>query len=95
MSELPKLVKVHEIEVPIQNIIVNGERHTTNVKVPCIVCPSCGNVLYQYPKGANVLEAFRHISTNKEDFCKVFKYCSQCGQKLSFDSFDVVEEKNG
>ena len=92
--EFAKLVEISELTIPSQNIIVNGVRQLLNEKVLCINCPSCGNVLYQYPREATKLEVWSHICNNKNDFMKVFKYCSICGQKLSFDSFDAVENKD-
>lgn len=88
---ISKLVLVEEMTIPGQDIIVNGVKYTQSQKVICIACPTCGNVMYQYPQDATRLQVLKHITSNKEDFEKVFKYCSMCGQKLSFDSFDVVE----
>lgn len=92
--EFAKLVEISELETPTQNIIINGVQHSTTTKVLCINCPTCGNVLYQYPREATRIQVWSHICSNRSDFMKVFKYCSLCGQKLSFDSFDSVEMKN-
>ena len=89
------IVKLGEKTIPGQQIIFNGEVvQQESIHLQCIACPNCGTILYEYPQEVSKLEALQHICENKEKFKKILKYCSQCGQKLSFESFEVVEVTN-
>ena len=90
MRDLPKLVSVSETNVVVQQMIVNGEAQNVTAKAFAITCPSCGRVIYQFDPNIPRMICIAQTAKNREDLTKHFRYCPECGQKLSYE-FDFIE----
>ena len=80
--EIPELVEVRSMEVPVQQIIVNNEAQ--EVKGECLVlcCPKCGAVLQQFPVGVSAAEVALNLCSDDEKLLKTIVHCRNCGQAL-------------
>lgn len=80
--EIPELVEVRSMEVPVQQIIVNNE--VQEIKGECLVlcCPKCGTVLQQFSVGATEAEVALSLCTDDEKVLGTILHCRKCGQPL-------------
>jgi uncharacterized protein with PIN domain len=92
--DISKAVKLSEETQYAQQVIINGiPQQGETVKIPILICPTCNVVLVRFNQGTSYLQA---IETAEKQVSQTMKYCSHCGQKLSFPSIinniEVTEE---
>lgn len=77
-------VQVVEMEVPVQQIIVNGQTQVVTGKACALVCPKCGTILQRFNPGVSVTEVVLSLNAKNDSMLeKNTVYCKSCGQKLS------------
>ena len=62
--------------------IINGQSQISNIIT--LVCPNCGNVLFNLGQIQTLGEAYNFLTVNKEAIRKKMPYCSQCGEELFY-----------
>ena len=90
MSNLPIQAIIKEVEVPVQQVIVNGQVQEIKAKVYSLCCSSCGRVIYSFNQGEHYVDVYQVVMQQKEELQKHFGYCSECGSELRFD-FDIFD----
>jgi len=88
---IAKEVKLRTVEVPVQTIIINGVKQAIKNACYVLVCPTCNKVLYNFPVDADLVDVHSFMLDKKNEFLKVFAYCSDCGTKLAFNGFGILE----
>lgn len=90
MSNIPVQAIIKEVEVPVQQMIVNGEVKEIKAKAYSLCCSSCGRVIYSFNPGERYTDVYQAIMESKEDLAKHFGYCPECGETLRYD-FDIFD----
>ena len=90
-KEIAKSVIVKEIKITTQTIIINGVEQPSQQNVPVICCPSCGRVLVQFNPGVDVIDVLKYIDENNEQLTEAVRYCTSCGQKLTYPTIIDAE----
>ena len=90
MNGIPIQARIKEVEMPVQQVIVNGQVQEVKAKVYSLCCSSCGRVIYSSNQGEHYIDVYKSLMQQKEELQKHFGYCVECGSKLRFD-FDVFD----
>ena len=83
-------IKITEVEIPVQQIIVNNEVQNVTAKAFALACPDCGRVIYSFQPGISKLQVIDAVTKEQENLQKHFAYCPECGQKLGYD-YGIVQ----
>lgn len=70
------------MHVPVQTVIINGERHAQYGEAPAIVCPKCGGVIRQFGVGTPLLDVLKSLNTGDAEELKATCHCVRCGKPL-------------
>ncbi len=94
-QEFSQVVKLVTKEIVTQQVIINGVPQEITQPTICVVCPTCGKVFFNFQPGIPELDCYRAIAQDRDKLNDGMPYCSNCGQKLSwnFDIFDSYEVK--
>ena len=82
-KEIPELAELVSVSVPVQTIIINGERQEILGEAYVLICPKCRAILYQFQPGISAAEILKSLNTDDENELGKYMYCKACGQKLS------------
>lgn len=91
---IPKLAKVKEMDVVVQQVIVNNQIQDILGKSWVIACPDCGRVIYRFPQGISEVEVYKAKNQGREELLKIATYCPTCGTKLFYGEETIELETN-
>lgn len=79
---VPAQAEVRVMRVPVQTVIINGERRAQYGEAPAIVCPKCGGIIRQFGVGTPLLEVLKSLNTGDEEELRAICHCARCGKPL-------------
>ena len=91
---IPKLAKVKEMDVVVQQVIVNNQIQDILGKSWVIACPDFGRVIYRFPQGISEVEVYKAKNQGREELLKIATYCPTCGTKLFYGEETIELETN-
>lgn len=86
--ELSKSIQIKRAVAPSQ-MIVNGVPVQQEMTILC--CPECGKVIHQLDQSLPPVIIKQFLEQNIEVLEKELQYCSRCGTKLNYRSYDVFD----
>lgn len=82
-KEISMIAQVIVVQVPVQQVVVNGVEQNVMGEAIALVCPVCGQIIQQFQPGISMGEVFKSLYTDDEESLKAYIHCVKCGQKVS------------
>ena len=86
-KEFEKLAELVVRHKEVATMIINGvPAQTQTIPVCLVVCPVCGEVIYEFQAGIPAVEANKALldTQAQEALSHIAHYCPKCGQKLTY-----------
>lgn len=82
IDTVPGQAEVRSVRVPVQEMIINGERRVQYGEAVALVCPKCGAAIRQFDMGASALDVLKSLNTDDESALMAKFHCPACGKPL-------------